>query len=145
MKPKILLRIAAGLLMFHALGHALGHSTWKKTIDPVKREVINQMTSHEFEFMGEARSMGDYYEGYGFSMIFVLLMMTAIVWLVSGSVSHPRTSAKVLIPVLFCLLAFTVIDSIFFFALPALICLAAAVLIGFSIFQLRKVSHGRRI
>jgi hypothetical protein len=63
MKPKLLLRISSGLLLFHVLGHTMGHSGWKKTTDPVKQEVIDQMNGHQFLFMGMNRSLGDYYEG----------------------------------------------------------------------------------
>jgi hypothetical protein len=70
-------------------------------------------------------------------MIFVL-MMAAIVWITSNANSHNGTAASVLFPILLCLLAFTIIDLLFFFLLPAIICFLAALLISISIFQLRK-------
>jgi hypothetical protein len=75
MKPKIILRISAALMFIHAIGHTFGHAGWKKSPDPQKMEIIHQMTDHKFPFMGEPRSMGEYFDGYGYIVsVFILLI-----------------------------------------------------------------------
>jgi hypothetical protein len=138
MTPKILLRITAGLLLFHIVGHSIGHATWRDTQDPAMQEVINQMSGPTFELMGSVRTFADLYEGYGITGTVTLTMLLIIVWLLSGSSADPGTSAKVLWPVALCLLAYSIIDFLFFFFLPASICLLSAVLIGIAITKLRK-------
>lgn len=139
MKPKLLLRLAAGCILFHIAGHLMGHSTWREGNDPVRQEVIRQMTEYKFPFMGVSRSMGDYFEGYSWNMTFTLIMILLILWITSSSATAlPSLSVKILVPVLLCLLAFAIADYIYFFPLVAITCLMAAVLIGISILQIRK-------
>jgi hypothetical protein len=88
MKPKILLRIAAVLMLLHTIGHTFGTLSWKKTNDSVKQEVIKQMTSNKFPFMGATRSMGDAMDGYGFFGIVNLLLVTVILWIASNYISQ---------------------------------------------------------
>ena len=42
MKPKILLRIASAVVIFHDMGHTLGAVTWRQSPDPIKQMIINQ-------------------------------------------------------------------------------------------------------
>ncbi len=44
MKPEILLRCASAIMLLHAIGYAFGTISWKKTNDPVKKQVISQVT-----------------------------------------------------------------------------------------------------
>jgi hypothetical protein len=62
MKPKMLLRIAAIVMVLHLAGHLFGHLTWKTPPTPEQQEVVKEMTTHKFPFMGAVHSMGDYYE-----------------------------------------------------------------------------------
>jgi hypothetical protein len=142
MKPKILLRIVAGLLLFHIVGHTIGTTTWRQTNDPAIQEVINQMSGPTFELMGSARTFADLYVGYGITGSFTLALLLAIVWILSRQSAEPKTAVAVLWPVAACLLAYTVIDFMYFFFLPAVICLLSAVLIIASIMQLRKQPVG---
>jgi hypothetical protein len=78
MKPKLLLRIASVLIPLHALGHIYGFSGWKETTDPVKQEVISQMFGHSFEFKGSVRSLGEYYDEYGWFATIALLTIAVL-------------------------------------------------------------------
>jgi hypothetical protein len=51
MSAKLLLRIAALLMLIHVLGHSVGMATWRKADDPVRMEVVRQMNEHSFPFM----------------------------------------------------------------------------------------------
>ncbi len=38
MKPKLLLRGAAFVILIHIFGHMMGHGGWKKPVDPVRNK-----------------------------------------------------------------------------------------------------------
>ena len=58
MKAKVLLKIAAGLILIHLLGHGVGHNDWDKPRDPKMMDVVTAMKSHEGEFMGSCSQYG---------------------------------------------------------------------------------------
>lgn len=130
MSPKLLLRLAAGFILIHFLGHSLGHFTWKGATDPVKKEVINQMTSHDFPFMGALRSMGDYFEGYS-TIMFVVYGMSIWMLLTISTVVEKQSelSGKLLVPIGFTYLVFGVVEFIYFFPFAAGISMGAGLLI----------------
>jgi len=120
MNPKILLRIAAIIMLLHAIGHTIGALTWKKTPDVAKQAVIEFMTAHKFPFMGAERSMGEYYEGYGFACTLALLLIVAILWITSNVTPHSIALVKNILVVLsIILLAWGVDELIFFFPFAA--------------------------
>ncbi|HTF80277.1 MAG TPA: hypothetical protein VL947_01075, partial [Cytophagales bacterium] len=84
MNSKLLLRIAAGSIFVHLLGHTMGHLTWKTPEDNQIKEVVTQMLTHKATFMGATRSMGDYFEGYSLILFFVYGMSIALLWLISS-------------------------------------------------------------
>src|ERR1700722_20188533 len=115
MKPKLLLRIAAILMLLHNVGHTMGFSGGKQSPDPVKQEVIKQMTGHSFPFMGAVHSLGDYYEGFGYAATLALLLIAAILWVVSGYTEQTEPLVKrILIVLSVILLAWGVNELIFF-------------------------------
>src|ERR1700712_4079551 len=83
MNAKILLRIAAILMLLHTLGHTLGALTWKDAPNAAVKHVIDGMLNNRFDFFGKSVSIGDFYAGYGYSMIGVLLMVSILLWLLS--------------------------------------------------------------
>lgn len=140
MKPKILLRIASILILFHDIGHTLGHSGWKHTDDPAKQDIINHMNGGRFPFMGAVHSMGDYYEGYGYASTLALLLIAAVLWIVSdapaGSTDLVR---KILLVTATVLLAWGIIELIYFFPFAASFTLLAMLLTAWATFNLKKV------
>ena len=70
MKPKILLRIAAGLLLFFAAGHSVGHFTRHDVKDPKAKEILGMMSDYKFDMFGKMRSYDDAYEGMSLNLIF---------------------------------------------------------------------------
>jgi hypothetical protein len=117
---KILLRIAAALMLIHGLGHTIGHSGWKNSTDPVQQGVIHQMTGPKFPFMGVTRSMGEYFDGYGYACSIAMLLCTLVLWLTSGELYHsPGLAKKMMLTMSVCLLGWGADEIIFFFPFAA--------------------------
>jgi hypothetical protein len=139
MKAKLLLRIAAGLILIHLLGHSMGHSSWDKPTDPKMQEVVNAMLGYKTEFMGASKSMGDYYNGYSLILFFVYGMSICILWFSSAFISHQKDIAKkILYPVGLAYVAFGIVEFLYFFPFAASISMGAGVLILFTLFTLKK-------
>lgn len=145
MKPKLLLRIASVVMFAHDVGHTFGHLSWKATPDPAKRAVIRQMTENRFPFMGAVRSLGDYYDGYGFAASLALLLIAAILWIVSGSATeNPTLTRKLCLAVSIILLAWGIDELVFFFPFAAAFTLLAAVSTIAALVQLKPHAEPRR-
>src|ERR1700754_557316 len=111
MKPKMILRIASISMLLHTIGHTIGAMTWKKDPDPAMQQVVDNMISHKFIFLGALRSIGDFYEGYGVTMIVVLLLMAVLLWQLSKMyVTYPEASTSILVPVSLGLLIIALIE-----------------------------------
>jgi len=109
MESKILLRIAALLILFFAIGHTVSHFAQKMTNDPVEKEVIRQMEQHKFNFNGSMRSRDDLSEGLSFDVSLVLLVFTSIFSALSNMCrKHPKICLNFLWPYLICFIGFTV-------------------------------------
>jgi hypothetical protein len=139
MKSKILLRIAAALIVIHLLGHSVGHATWDKPEDPRMREVVDTMKEYSAEFMGATKSMADYYNGYSLIIFGLYGMTIAILWLASGFIDHQRLIAvKVLFPIALAYIAFGVIEYIAFFPFAASMSFLAGVVTLLAITVVKK-------
>lgn len=139
MKPKLLLRAASIVMLLHDAGHTLGALTWKQATDPAKIEVIKQMTDNKFPFMGANRSMGEFYDGYGFACTLALLLIAIILWLVSNVTEGNKDFCKkITLTVSIILLAWGIDELIFFFPFAAAFSLIASVLGFYSIVLLNK-------
>ncbi|QEC77517.1 LIC_13387 family protein [Mucilaginibacter ginsenosidivorax] len=118
MTAKLLLRIAAILMLLHTLGHTIGAITWKDAPNPAVGQVINGMQSQHFDFMGRSVTLAGFFEGYGFIMIGVLPLVAIFLWLFGSQSANPLT--KSLLPVLAVfLLVMGVIEYIYFFPFAA--------------------------
>jgi len=131
MKPKLLLRIAAILILIHGVLHTTGFSQWKQDPDPAKHEMIKLMTGQRFPFMGTSRNMGEYYDGFGYAGSIALFLIVVLLWIVSGELlSNLSLAKKVIVVVSFSLLAWAIDEFIYFFPFAAGLSLAAS-LCGF--------------
>ena len=107
MNSKLLLRIAALLIIVHMLGHVMGHLTWDKPEDPKMGEVVTAMKSYRAEFMGAQKSMADYYQGYSLMIFGIFGVSVALLWMTSCFVTTDRAIArKMMLPVGFAFLFF---------------------------------------
>ena len=128
MKSKLLLRIAAGLVLFHLLGHTMGHLTWDKPEDPKMAHVVDTMKGYKADFMGVAKSMADYHVGYSYIVFGLYIMSIAMLWFASGFVNENRAIAqKMLYPLGLAYIFFGVAEYIYFFPLAAITSLLAGV------------------
>lgn len=135
MKPKLFLRIAALCILIHLIGHFFGHFSWKETPDPVKQEVIRQMTGPKFQFMGVMRSMGDYFEGYGLILFIVYGMSIALILsAMRYADSNHDIARKVLTPIGIGFVAMGAIEFVYFFPFAASLSLGAGIFIILAIF-----------
>lgn len=142
MKPKILLRIAAILIFIHSVLHTFGFSTWKQAPDPVYKTIVDGMTTHTFPFMGAVRSLGNFYEGFGYASSIALFLITIVLWLVSGETGRSANLAKKIIyAVGIALVAWGIDELIYFFPFAASITLTAAALTLLSGFVMKKNSE----
>ena len=123
MKPKLLLRIAAALMLLHAIGHSFGALGQNKPPNERVAAVLNGMDTEQFTFMGRLSTIADFYRGYGIILIFVLLLLTIQLWLLS---SNPIRSLQLTLGSF--LLVQAVAEYIYFFPMAALISLLAAFL-----------------
>ncbi|MBV8389231.1 MAG: hypothetical protein JO080_05470 [Mucilaginibacter sp.] len=139
MKPKILLRIAAILILIHCVLHTYGFNTWKEAPDPIYKSVVDGMTGHQFPFMGATRTLGNFYEGFGYASSIALFLIAIVLWLVSGETSRGANLAKKIIyAVGIALVAWGIDEIVYFFPFAAAITLTAAVLTLLSAFVMKK-------
>jgi hypothetical protein len=120
MKPKLLLRIAAILILVHGVLHTMGFSQWKQDPDLTKREMIKLMTGQKYPFMGTERNIGNYYDGFGYAASVALILIAVLLWIVSGEASaNPSLAKKVIVVISVALLAWGTDELIYFFPFAA--------------------------
>jgi hypothetical protein len=142
MKPKILLRIAAILIFIHSVLHTFGFSTWKEAPDAVYKATVDGMTEHKFLFMGAIRSLGEFYDGFGYASSIALFLIAIVLWFVSGETSRSANLAKKIIyAVGIALVAWGIDELIYFFPFAAAITLTAAILTLASGFAMNRNSQ----
>ena len=139
MKAKIILRIAAIIMLLHDVGHTMAVLTWKEDDNPKKMEVIHQMTDNKFPFMGTSRSMGEYFEGFGFMGTLSLLLIALILWYVSdaGEINN-GFKKKIILTVSIILLLWGISELIYIFPVAASFSLIASLLGFYSLALLNK-------
>jgi hypothetical protein len=122
MKAKTLLRIAAVLMLLHTAGHTIGALTWKQTSNAAMKRVVEAMLNNHFDFMGRTVSIGDFYSGYGFILIGVLLLLSLLLWILSA---EPVRS--ILLALGFFLVFLSLMELIYFFPVAAAFSLLAGI------------------
>jgi hypothetical protein len=139
MKPKILLRVAAVLMLLHAIGHTFGVYGWKNPVNPQHEAVINGMVNDSYMFMGKLGGMGQFYEGFGYACTVGMLLMVAILWLASGvNEATAELVRKILITMTLILLAWGIDELVFFFPMAASFTFIAAAFTVVAILNLKK-------
>ncbi|MES2110928.1 MAG: hypothetical protein V4577_19380 [Bacteroidota bacterium] len=124
MKPKIFIRISSVLMLLHTAGHTMGALTWKEAPNSTVAKLVSDMQTVHFAFMGRQVSLGSFFEGYGIINIFVLLLLTITLWLLSNATDNSLTTK--LLPVLAVfLLLMGISEYIYFFPFAAAISLLA--------------------
>jgi hypothetical protein len=143
MKPKLLLRIAACLLLFFACGHSIGHFTRHDVTDPKAREVLRQMTENKFDMFGQQRSYDQNYTGMSLNLILTLFVFASILLMLSTQTEkEPLFVKNLLVPITFCVVGFSVTGFLYFFTMPAVTCLFASLLTIWAIIGLSNKKPG---
>lgn len=139
MKPKILLKIAAIIMLLHALGHTVGVATWKTKGD-VPTQVIQTMQESEFNFMGkESSTMAGFYTGFGYCGTILLLFIASLLWTVSCW--KDRSTAIPILWLTACsILSLAVVEIIYFFPMAVAFCVISVILVFLSIWKFNKTS-----
>jgi succinate dehydrogenase hydrophobic anchor subunit len=118
MKAKLLLRIAAVIMLLHTIGHTFGALGWKNAPNEAVKQVIDGMQNNRFDFMGRTASLADFYSGYGVTMIGVLLLIAIMLWLLSEDTTTSLSEKLQTVLGLF-LLFLAVAEYIYFFPFAA--------------------------
>jgi hypothetical protein len=119
---KLALRIAAILMLLHTAGHTMGALTWKKAPNVRVAAVVTGMENEHFDFMGRSLTLASFFNGYGFIMIGVLLLISILLWLLS---SAPVRSMILLLGLFLFFMA--IMEFIYFFAFAAAFSLLAGI------------------
>jgi hypothetical protein len=122
MKPRIWLRIAAGLQAFGTLGHNLATLNPQPTHGAPEQAVFDAMRGFQFEIMGSTRSTWDFYRGYQFSTTVTFVLTMVLLWLLSNTSSRaPREAKPLVLALLIAQLCNVAIGWEFFFAGPGVV------------------------
>jgi hypothetical protein len=139
MKPKLLLRIASGLMLFHVVGHSFGIATWNKTTDPIKQIVVDQMSQHRFPFMGSVRSLADSFVGFGYAATISMLLVVFLLWAISSRIKGNESLVKALLAgIAIYLFGWAVDEFFFFFPFATVISLLSAIFTSVAFFSIGK-------
>lgn len=139
MKTKLLVRIAAGLLLFFALGHSIGHFTRHDVTDSKAQEVLKAMTDNKFNMFGQMRSYDENYTGMSLNLIITLIVLATMLCILSNYTTHqPHLTKNLLIPIIVCTVGFSLTGFFFFFPIPAFTCLTASALLILATIRLTK-------
>jgi len=135
MRPKLLLRIAAILMLLHTIGHSIGALTSSEPPNPRVGLVIKGMETEHFNFMGRTTTISQFYNGYGIITIFVLLLISVQLWLLASI----QNKIMVLTLAIYLLLT-ACCEYIYFFPFAALFTLLAGIATLFAYYKI-KVNH----
>jgi phage shock protein PspC (stress-responsive transcriptional regulator) len=139
MGAKLLLKISAVLMFINAIAHLAQHLQWKTATDPAYAEVVRQMTSQKIPVAGVVRSMGDYYDGYGYITAVFLVLLGVLFWALSDiSAQYPAVGLKLLIPLDVFLVALVVNALIFFNPMAAAFSSVSTMICTWAIVQLHS-------
>jgi hypothetical protein len=127
MKPKLLLRLAGVVMLMHTIGHTMGALTWDHAPNKPVANVLAGMKAEHFDFFGRQVTIAMFYQGYGYSMIGVLLLISVILWR-AGSYVNDKMTQSILPFIGIFLIIFAIIEWIYFFPMPAALSSVAAML-----------------
>lgn len=137
MKPKLFIRIAAGLLLFFATGHTIGHISRHEVTDPKALEVQKMMIENKFDMFGSMRSYDDNYNGMSLNLIFTLISLALLLWIISTDAVGNALKAILILPVALCVLGFAFTSYQYFFIAPTVSCFLAFICLILAYFSLK--------
>lgn len=130
MKPSILLRIAAIIMLLYFAGHTAG-IPWTPAVGPAELPVIDAMKGQSFEVIGSTRTYWDFYFGFGVIISIYQLLLAVVLWQLAGLA---KTDAARLRPIIASLLIAFVVNAIlawkYFFAIPVVMSVVIAIVLA---------------
>jgi hypothetical protein len=137
MSSKLLLRIAAVVILLHSFGHTAGLLTWQATNGDVPSEVVQKMQEIQFSFMFKnGCTMADFYSGASWCGVLFLLLVAIMLWTLSNR--DDKLTVKLLWFIATAIALLGVIEIVYFFPFAVSFCAIAATLVFISIFKLKK-------
>lgn len=133
----LLVKMAAGCMLFFALGHSIGHFTRHQTPDPQAQAILRQMIEYKFDMFGQLHSYDENYTGMSLNLIFTLLAFSAVLIILSKHLDQARVLSQTLLVVMgLCIAGFGITSFMYFFLVPALSCMLACICILLAIRRL---------
>jgi hypothetical protein len=140
MNAKILLRIAAVIMLLHGAGHTMGVATWQDPNGNIPYEVVQRMRDMQFSFMGKSgATMAAFYSGFGYCTTILLLLIAALLWIFSDW--RDKSVTKILWVICAAIVSLAVVELIYFFPMAVAFCLSSAALILTSIVLINKANE----
>jgi hypothetical protein len=133
---KLLLRIAAIIMLLHSIGHTVGFSNWQNPNGKVPVAVVQKMQHTHFLVQGKDTTMAASFSGSGYMASIFLLLIVSILWAFSSRAGKDSSTVLLLTGVAIAFLV--VVEFLFFFPMVALLSLTAATLIFISVFKINK-------
>ena len=135
MSTKILIRIAAAIMLLHSFGHTFGLLTWQDPNGDIPYDVVQKMQTVQFSFMGkDGSTMADFYSGASYCGTLLLLLIAVLLWTLSDR--NDKSAIKQLWIISTAIVFLGIIELIYFFPFAVSFCVVAAVLLFFSLFKL---------
>lgn len=139
MKPSMPLRVAALLMLFHAVAHTIGGVLLAPPPGSPQQAVLETMRAHAFPVMGTMRSFADFYRGYAIAIAVAMLMFVAVLWQLARPVdTEPHRVRGLLWTMLLGLSAFALAEWRYFFPLAAGTTSLAAAMIAWALWAARR-------
>ncbi|HKB92252.1 MAG TPA: hypothetical protein VKC60_17175 [Opitutaceae bacterium] len=123
-----LLRIASVLLFIQASAHTFLGMLLHKSKGPAEDAVVEVMKAYRFNAMGSPRTFWDFYFGYGLISGVLVFLIATLVWQVGSlAKTEPLRARPLALSLGIGTLVFSILCWNYFFALPGLITLGAAI------------------
>lgn len=118
-KPTLFLRIASVLSLIHCALHTAGGVFASPKHGAEELSVLAAMKSHQFDFMGSARSYWNFFFGYDLFVALTLLVAGILFWQLSTLVKTNPTSTRRIVALFFCnFIGIAMISWRYFFIAP---------------------------
>ncbi len=138
-EPQTLLKLLAVLLAAFAAGHTYG-ALWFPSRGAVEEALFESMRQYTFPIMGVERSHWQFYRGFALFLSVNLIALALLVWQLAGMTARHPLAARPLVSTLFAAtIGFAVLSWWLFFAAPAVISTAAALVAGVAAYRLWKM------
>jgi hypothetical protein len=138
------LRIASGLTLLFAAGHAMGAiDSWSPSGET---DVLRSMRAFEFDVSGTIRTYWHFYMGFGVYITVLMLMQAVVLWQMA---SLARVNVSLVRPLIGAVgvasLIGTAVIWAFIFAVPALLSLACTVCVGLAFVSASRTTRAEGV